>query len=327
MARRYVIITPCRDEAAFLPTTIASVARQSQPPVRWVIVDDGSSDETPAILADAARRYPFIDFIRREDRGDRAVGPGVVEAFYAGLAAVDLDRYDYLCKLDGDLDVPPTYFERVMERFEHDPWLGNFSGKSYVEESGRLVSERLGDENAIGAAKFYRVACFRDIGGFVRQVSWDGIDGHMCRMKGWIARSADEPELRLVHLRRMGSSQRSLWAGRLRWGRGKYFMGSTLDYVFAVAAYRMLERPFLIGGIGILLGYLRAMLTRQMRYDNPAYLRHFRRHERRSLWCGRRRALEHAERVVRATFARGDDRLSTRANAPGCEVDESVRAA
>jgi biofilm PGA synthesis N-glycosyltransferase PgaC len=247
MSRRYVLITPCRDEAEHLPTTIETVARQTVPPARWVIVDDGSTDGTPSILADAAARYDFLHVVTRTDRGGRSVGPGVIEAFYAGLEAVDLDDYEYLCKLDGDLDLPRDYFQRVIERFENDAYLGNFSGKSYVRENGRLVSERLGDENAVGAAKFYRAACFRDIGGFVRKVSWDGIDGHMCRLHGWVAQSDDDEKLRFIHLRRMGSSERSLWAGRKRWGRGKYFMGSTLTYVAAVSVYRMFERPYIIG--------------------------------------------------------------------------------
>jgi len=314
MSRRYVLITPCRDEAEYLGTTIDSVAGQSVLPAKWVIVDDGSTDDTPRILAEAARRYPFIEILRREDRGQRSVGPGVVDAFYAGCDAINLDEYDYLCKLDGDLDIPRTYFERVMERFEADAYLGTFSGKLYLRRGDDLVHERCGDENSVGPAKFYRVGCFRDIGGFVRQVSWDGIDGHMCRLRGWIARSADAEELRLIHLRRMGSSQKSFWTGRVRWGRGKYFMGSTLPYVLAVSLYRMSERPFVISGIGILVGFLKAALAREPRFHDPAYLRFFRRFERSTLLAGKRRTLQRFDDDVRSRFAlpreRGAGRLS-----------------
>jgi biofilm PGA synthesis N-glycosyltransferase PgaC len=311
MSRRYVLITPCRDEAEHLPTTIETVARQTVPPARWVIVDDGSTDGTPSILADAAARYDFLHVVTRTDRGGRSVGPGVIEAFYAGLEAVDLDDYEYLCKLDGDLDLPRDYFQRVIERFENDAYLGNFSGKSYVRENGRLVSERLGDENAVGAAKFYRAACFRDIGGFVRKVSWDGIDGHMCRLHGWVAQSDDDEKLRFIHLRRMGSSERSLWAGRKRWGRGKYFMGSTLTYVAAVSVYRMFERPYIIGGIGILIGYVQAMIGGEEQFDDREYLRFFRRFERCALLRGKTRAIRKYNEEVRARFAPPPERRST----------------
>ena len=297
---RYLVISPCRDEAGFIQFTIDSMAAQTQPPTTWLIVDDGSKDETPRILAAAAARYPFIRAVRREDRGKRSVGPGVIDAFYFGLSQVNLDDYDYVCKFDADLEIPPRYFERCMEHFEEDPWLGTLSGKLQLKLGDKYVTERIGDENSVGAAKFYRVACFKDIGGFVRGVCWDGIDGHMCRLKGWIARSIDEPELRITHLRLMGSSDQNVWTGRVRWGRGKYFMGSAPYYVAAVALYRAIERPFLLGGLGILWGYVKAGLERAPRMDDPAYLRQLRRFELESLVLGKRRTVaRHNERIHR----------------------------
>lgn len=302
MSRRYVLITPCRDEAAYLQTTIDTVAAQSVPPAKWIIVDDGSKDETPKILERAVKQYPYIQVIRRGDRGARAVGPGVIEAFYDGLKAVNLDDYDYVCKFDGDLEMPPRYFERLMELFEADPWLGTLSGKLYLRYGDKTVEERCGDENSVGPAKFYRVQCFRDIGGFVRQVSWDGIDGHMCRMKGWVARSMHDPELRIIHLRRMGSSQQSFWTGRMRWGRGKYFMGSAPYYVLVVSIYRMVERPYVLSGAGIFWGYLKAMFAKHARFNDPAYLKYFRRYELRSLLRGKRRTMNEYHDRIRADF-------------------------
>lgn len=293
--------------------TLDGVIAQTVRPAVWVIVDDGSTDRTPQILAEYATKHPFIKVVRRDDRGKRAVGPGVIEAFYAGLDTVNLDDYEYLCKLDLDLELPPTYFERVLEQMEADPSLANFSGKPYLrEEDGRLLSERLGDENAVGQIKLYRTAAFRAIGGFVRQVSWDGIDGHMCRMKGWIARSEDRPELRFIHLRQMGSSQQNIWVGRLRWGFGKYYMGSTLYYVAAVALYRMLEKPYIIGGWGILWGYLKAMLTGAPRFENREFRRFLRRFELHSLLLGKRRAADRYHQQIRQSQQRQNrDRFDT----------------
>src|SRR5262245_30603936 len=109
MTRRYVAISPCRNEAQYLRRTLDSVLAQSEPPALWVIVDDGSTDQTPAILNEYAALHPSIRIVRRADRGRRAVGPGVIEAFYAGLETVDLGAFDFLCKLDLDLDLPPRY--------------------------------------------------------------------------------------------------------------------------------------------------------------------------------------------------------------------------
>ncbi len=233
---KYCLITPCRDEAAYARRTLDSVVHQSVPPDLWVIVDDGSTDETPAILDEYAARHEFIRVVRRADRGSRKVGPGVIDAFYAGYESIDFSEFDYLCKLDLDLDLPPRYFAILIGRMEADPRLGTCSGKPYFQQGGRLVSEKCGDENSVGMTKFYRRCCFEQVGGFVREVMWDGIDGHRCRMLGWIAASWDEPDLRFVHLRPMGTSQTSWWTGRVRHGFGQYFMGTGPFYLTASAA-------------------------------------------------------------------------------------------
>src|ERR1700724_2840074 len=188
-SRRYLLISPCRDEAQYLRRTLDSVAAQSVPPALWVVVDDGSTDGTPVILEEYARRLPYLRVVRRSDRGRREVGPGVIEAFYAGLEAVRLEDFDYLCKLDMDLDLPVRYFELLMHRMESDPRIGTTSGKPWFvhPQSGALVPEVCGDEMSVGMTKCYRVACFKGHGGFVRRVVWGGIDCHRARMLGWIA--------------------------------------------------------------------------------------------------------------------------------------------
>ena len=298
--RRILCITPCRDEAAHLPTTLATVAAQTLRPARWILVDDGSRDETPAILARAAAEHPWVSVVRRDDRGARAVGPGVVDAFYAGLEGQSLDGYDYVCKLDADLDLPRRYFERAVERMEDDPHLGNLSGKMQERQpDGSLVTFFMGDENAIGAAKLYRMRCFREIGGFARALAWDGIDGHLCRMHGWVARSIDDPALRFVHLRPMGSSQDDLHTGRRRWGRGKYVMGSAWYYVLAASLYRMRDRPRVTGGAQIFRGYVESAWRGERRYDNPRYRRWVRRFEALQLVVGKGRAADLVDRWIR----------------------------
>ena len=277
--RRYAIVTPCRNEAAYARRTLETVVAQTVRPARWVIVDDGSTDATPDILAAYAARHDFIRVVRRADRGRRSVGPGVIDAFYAGLETIDLDDYDYVCKLDLDLELPSRYFETLLERMEAEPRLGTCSGKPYYRAGDRLVSEGIGDEVSVGASKLYRVAAFREIGGFVRAVMWDGIDCHRCRMAGWMARSWDDPALRFVHLRPMGASDRGIVAGRVRRGRGQYFMGTALPYMTATAVYRMARRPYVIGGLAMLYGWMRAALERAPRYGDEAFRRFLRRYQ------------------------------------------------
>jgi poly-beta-1,6-N-acetyl-D-glucosamine synthase len=287
-----LLISPCRNEAAYMRETLDSVIAQSMRPSRWVIVDDGSTDATPAILEEYSVRHPWIQIVTRADRGRRAVGPGVVEAFYEGYRAADVDEFRYLCKLDLDLRLPPRYFETLIGRMEADPRIATCSGKAYVHAGGRLVAERHGDETSLGMTKFYRVDRFKAIGGFVREVMWDGIDCHRCRMHGWIACSWDEPELRFVHLRPMGSSQQGIITGRMRHGYGQYFMGTGLAYMAASAISRLNEKPYVLGSLAMLWGWLRSALQRRPRYADAEFRRFLRRYQRRALLIGKRRAIE-----------------------------------
>ena len=289
--RRYLLVTPCRDEAAYARRTLESIVRQTIPPTLWVIVDDGSTDQTPQILAEYARRYDYIRVIRREDRGERSVGPGVIDAFYAGYDTIDPSEFDYVCKLDLDLDMPFGYFEAMIERMESDPRIGTCSGKPYYPAPrDQLISEACGDEMSVGMIKFYRRECFEQIGGFVRQVMWDGIDCHRCRMLGWIARSWDEPHIRFIHLRPMGSSYRGLWTGRKRHGYGQHFMGTSLAYMTASAVYRATRPPLIVGGLAMWWGYVASMLARQPRYEDRQFRAFLRRYQWRCLLRGKAKA-------------------------------------
>ena len=224
-----------------------------------MIVNDGSSDRTGAIAdAAAAAAHEWITVVHRPKGAGRRVGPGVVEAFYNGLGRFDLAAFDFACKLDGDLEFAPGYFAELLRRFAANPRLGTASGKCRLPVDGALVPERTGDGFSHGVAKLYRRECFEAIGGFVREVMWDGIDCHRCRMLGWEAASYSDPGLRIVHLRQMGLSHKSVYHGRVRWGRGQFFMGTRPLYLLGIAPYRTAERPWVLGGLCILWGYLAA---------------------------------------------------------------------
>lgn len=287
----YVLISPCRNEAGYMRHTLDSVLAQTLLPALWVIVDDGSTDETSTILAEYAQRHAWIRIVTRRDRGHRAVGPGVIDAFYAGYETLHPQEFEFLCKLDLDLRLPPRYFERLVEHMKTDPRIATCSGKAYVEEQGRLIDERHGNDTSLGMTKFYRVSCFQAIGGFVREVMWDGIDCHLCRMQGWIACSWDEPELRFVHLRPMGSSQHGIHTGRMRHGYGQYYMGTGFVFLAASALSRITQKPYVTGSIAMLWGWLSSALRGLPRYDNPAFRRFLRRYQWRVLRVGKRRAI------------------------------------
>ena len=282
--------------------TLDSMVAQSERPALWVIVDDGSTDESPQILAEYAAAHDWIRVVQKPDRGHRAVGPGVIEAFYAGLETVSLSDYSYVCKLDLDLDLPPTYFAGLMNRMEADPRIGTCSGKPYVRQGDRLVSARRGDEMSVGMTKFYRRACFEAIGGYVREVMWDAIDCHKARQKGWKAVSWDDPDLRFEHLRPMGSSQTSIYTGRRRHGFGQWFMGSDPLFYLATCVFRMREPPYILGGLAMLQGYVAAWIRGDRQLDDTDLRRFIRSYQRRALRVGKACAVAEIDAQQAAIF-------------------------
>ena len=294
----YLLISPCRDEAPYMRQTLDTVVAQSVLPAKWIIVDDGSTDDTPRILSEYAANYPWITVVTRTNRGHRAVGPGVIDAFYAGYQTITPTDFEYVCKLDLDLRLPPRYFEILMRRMQANPRIATCSGKAYVTTGNGLVNEGHGDETSLGMTKFYRVSAFMAIGGFVREVMWDGIDCHRCRMMGLIACSWDEPELRFVHLRPMGSSQQSIYTGRMRHGYGQYFMGTGFLYILARAIKKIPEKPFFVGAMAMLWGWIKSALQGKPRYEDLEFRKFLRAYQWRALMVGKQRAIAEIDRQV-----------------------------
>lgn len=303
MQTAYVLVSPCKDEAKYIEKTLRSVAQQTVKPAQWVIVDDGSRDDSMAIVAQYQTLMPFIKVVHRET-GARQVGPGVIQAFNAGLAAVDA-AHDFICKFDVDLELPERYFEIMLERMAADPRLGTFSGKPwYHNRAGRLVPELCGDESSVGMIKFYRRSAFDAIGGFVVENGWDMLDGHMARWHGWRAGSRDEADTRFLHLRAMGSSQKSLRHGRARHGEAQWRIGTHPLFFAAAALNRLKEPPIFLGALWFTTGYLRAGLRGTPRLGDDDVIRFLRRYQLRALRTGKREAAEWAFRERSRDLAR-----------------------
>jgi biofilm PGA synthesis N-glycosyltransferase PgaC len=287
----YVLISPCRNEQDYMVTTLESIVAQTHKPSLWVIVDDGSTDNTANILREYQQKYSFINILTLEDRGSRMVGPGVVNAFNSGFKLIDHEAYSYIGKLDLDLDVPPKYFETLIGRMKQDPRLGNCSGKPYFYKKDRLFSERRGDELSVGMIKFLRMSCFLQIEGFISQVMWDAIDCHKARYLGWKVRSWDIEPLRFIHLRQMGSSQSGILTGKMRHGFGQYFMGTGLFYMAASSIFRSIEKPYILGAMAMYWGYLKSYLKEEEKLADKELINFIRNFQRASLFKGKSMAI------------------------------------
>ncbi|WP_066453706.1 glycosyltransferase family 2 protein [Castellaniella caeni] len=266
-----VIISPVRDESRYLRRTLDSVVAQTARPVEWIMVDDGSSDDTPEIIQEYASRHPFIRLVSRDNRGFRKLGGGVIAAFNYGKERIEHTDYQYIAKLDGDMSFGPKYIETMLARLQSEPRLAAASGKVYREQNGKFIKERHIAEQVAGQFKLYKRAAFEDIGGFVQHLAWDGIDVHQARLKGWQTLSFFDPDAWLWHHRIMGSSDRNLYIGRLRWGRGNWYMGYHPLYAMATGINRMREKPYVIGGLLMIAGYCYAAARGLPQYEDPHF--------------------------------------------------------
>ena len=287
----YIVITPARNEAEHLGKTIASMAAQTLRPVRWILVNDGSSDATGAIIDEAASRHPWIVAVHREDRGFRQQGGGVMQAFYDGYARIGELPWDFLVKFDADLSLESGYFARCLAKFHEDPALGIGGGTISNEQDGRLVCESPDDPafHVRGATKIYRRACWQAIGGLVRAAGWDTIDELKANSLGWTTRTFVDIPLR--HHRLMGAVDGS-WKNYTKCGLANYITGYHPLFMLAKCLKRLSKRPYLVGSVALWYGFCSGYLRRTKQAPDRELIAYLRRQQLRrlflrdSIWAG-----------------------------------------
>src|SRR5678816_927929 len=132
----YVVITPARNEATFIEQTIQSMAAQKIPPLKWVIVSDGSTDGTDDIVKKYAAQHDWIELVRMPERKERHFA-GKILAFNAGFDRVKDLGYEFVASLDADITFDNEYFAFLLEKMAANPKLGlvgtpfRENGKSY----------------------------------------------------------------------------------------------------------------------------------------------------------------------------------------------------
>ncbi len=286
---RYVVIIPARDEELLIVNTLNSLAAQTIPPAECVVVNDGSRDATGDVAERFAARYPWVRVVHRTDRGCRASGGGVMEAFAEGFAAVRLSGWDFLVKLDADLSFEPDYFQKCFARFEADARLGIGGGMICVQRSGKSVVEFPGDPpfHVRGATKIYRRACWDQIGGLVRSTGWDTIDELMANQHGW--KTYTFKEILLLQHRETGRSG-TRWRDYVKNGRANYLTGYHPLFMFLKCMRRLLAGPYFVMSAGLGWGYFSAWVRRMPRPVDRAFVEYVRREQmncirgRTNLW-------------------------------------------
>jgi glycosyltransferase involved in cell wall biosynthesis len=277
-ARRhdYVVITPARNEAAFIELTIKSMVAQTIKPLKWVIVSDGSTDGTDDIVRRYTKKHDWIELVRMPERQERHFA-GKVQAFNAGYAKVKHLAYDFVASLDADLSFDDDYFAFLLGKFDGNPRLG-LAGTPFREGDSSYDYRFTSIEHVSGACQLFRKQCFEAIGGYV-PVKGGGIDliaVLTVRMKGWHTRTFLEKTCQ--HHRKQGAAMHSAFAGWFNVGRKDYVLGGHPVWEVFRWMYQMTRPPFVIGGCALLSGYICAWL-RGTEHSISGELMKFRRQE------------------------------------------------
>jgi poly-beta-1,6-N-acetyl-D-glucosamine synthase len=283
---RILIISPVHNEAAHIERVALALAAQELPPARWIVVDDRSADDTLAILRRLEREIPFMTAVERavlpdgpvRDQLARAAAP---RAFNAGLALAEVGDFTHVMKLDGDIELAPSYFRELMRRFEAEPALGLAGG--VLDEplpGGGMRRLKISRQHVHGALKCYTRECFERIGGIEELLGWDTIDETYARMRGYTTRSFTD--LVSIHHRPLGSADGTV-RGHARHGECAYIAHYTTAWVLLRAVKVGTRRPAVLSGLAFAYGFARAAVRRVERVPDPDYRRFTRRELRRRM--------------------------------------------
>ena len=286
MEARILIVSPVRNEARHIECVVRAVAAQDLQPARWIVVDDHSDDATLEILRGLERSVPFLTVMEAPAAPagpvrDRLAVAAAPRTFNAGLATVDWREYTHVMKLDGDIEMPPSYLREMVERFDADPSLGLAGG--VLDEpvaDGGMRRIKIAPHHVHGALKLYSRACFEAIGGMQERLGWDTIDGTYARMRGFTTRNFDD--VVAIHHRPIGSADGTL-RGHARHGECAYIAHYTTPWVALRAVKIARRRPRGLSGAWFFYGYVRAAARGVERVPDPDYRRYTRRELRRRM--------------------------------------------
>jgi glycosyltransferase involved in cell wall biosynthesis len=275
--RRYLLISACRNEGGYVEGLLDTVAAQTVLPVRWVLVDDGSSDDTYSRATLKGRSLPFLEVAKMPGGRPRDFSSKVFALHHAYERARGIEA-EFVGVMDADIRVEPCYFEQLISLMERNSRLG-LGGGTVLEQSGRgVVNTRQGSEDfhVPGGVHFFRRECFDQIGGYVPIDAGgeDTIAEVTAMMYGWKVRAFTE--LTAVHLRPGDVGSANVLERGIKWGRRFYLLGYHPLFYFCHCVRRWGWRPVLLDSCCRLLGFLIAAAKGEARPVSKEFV-HFHR--------------------------------------------------
>jgi poly-beta-1,6-N-acetyl-D-glucosamine synthase len=255
----YIIITPAHNEEAFIKKTIQAMINQTVRPVKWIVVNDNSTDRTREIVEQYAEQHDFLSLLNLSRATGRNFG-NKVRAFNYGLNEAQFYDYQYIGNLDADISLEKDYFEKILYEFDRESNLGIAGGMVSTRIGDKFVSQDVSLDSVAGAVQLFRRECFEQIGGYLA-LPLGGIDAAaeiMARMKGWKTRTF--PELSVLEYRRTGTATAQPLASRVKEGQRFQSLGYSFLFLCLRSMYRLMDRPRVVGSAATIYGYLKGAI-------------------------------------------------------------------
>ena len=266
---RYVIVTPARNEAQFIELTIKSMVCQTIPPVKWIIVSDGSTDGTDEIVERYASEHPWIELIRMPVRCERNFA-GKVHAFNAGYAKAAMLEFELIGSMDADVSFDQDYFENLIAKFANNSLLG-VGGTPYQEFTQQRKLNIAYDyrvanpEDVPGICQLFRRRCFEEIGGYlpITEGNIDSIAVLSARKLGWQTKTFADSIC--IHHRISGTAIGGVLTARFKSGIKGYALGYHPLWQLFRITYQITRRPYVTGALAIMSGYVWSLIQHKKR--------------------------------------------------------------
>ena len=295
MNRRYIVVTPCRNEAKNLPKLVQSMVSQTLRPLLWVIVDDGSMDRTPEIIREAAQKYEWIKGVYLQ-KNEEYMGTHLAYVCNKGFEfAKEYCNekgipYEYIALVDADNVLEARYFEKLIEEFEKDEKLGIASGNSAFADIEKILDDIRAEKKNVtvmdgefwqmwgspfmqiqnsredlpmGSARMWRKECFEETGGYLPVPLPDSVSNAMAKLKGWKTRRF--MDIRVIE--RHGLKKQGLWSGYKEKGESYFFLGQSFLLAVLKALKYTFKRPYYIG-MAYFYGYIKSLFFGKERVED-----------------------------------------------------------
>lgn len=286
----YILVTPVKNEEEVLEKCIDSVSSQKKLPLLWVIVDDGSDDNTPGIIERAKDKFQWIRTVRLQS-GERDLGVHYshvcIEGFKSAAEICDKENlnYYYIGLLDADIVLPANYYEYLVNRMVQTPSLGIISGRTSCLINNELMCPDQTESLPSGAARLWNKKCFDETGGYMHVSSPDSVSNIKAKLSGWSIKRYSE--ISFIQLRETASAK-GLWDGWSSIGRRNRYLGFPISFALFKSLKYSSRSPYYLG-IAYFMGYFSFLLRGRQIEDESVrnYYKYTRPKEERDKRCGK----------------------------------------